>query len=85
MERIRQMKVSLKQKRIRDKLAGASEARGSVNHAEIAKLRVQIEEYEVCDCCLHVIMLMHPKRILHVDSTERCQGQGQDRGSKTPR
>lgn len=48
MENIRQMKVSVKQRRIRDKLAGASEARGSLHHAEIAKLRVQIEEFEVC-------------------------------------
>ncbi|KAI8105218.1 hypothetical protein M9435_000388 [Picochlorum sp. BPE23] len=46
MENIRQMKVSVKQRRIRDKLAGASEARGSLHHAEIAKLRVQIEEFE---------------------------------------
>eukprot|EP00889_Picochlorum_renovo_P002101 jgi/Picre1/29131/NNA_004524.t1 len=38
--------MSVKQRRIRDKLAGASEARGSLHHAEIAKLRVQIEEFE---------------------------------------
>lgn len=48
MENIRRMKTSVKQRRIRDKLAGASEARGSSHHAEIAKLRVQIDDYEVC-------------------------------------
>lgn len=46
LEYIQRTKESMKVKKKRDMLAFASEARGSSQHTEIARLRIQIEEYD---------------------------------------
>lgn len=46
MKRIQELKDSMKSKKKRDALASASGARGSSHHAELARMRVQIQEYD---------------------------------------
>jgi len=73
---IQDLKDSIKVKKKRDALASASEARGSSHHTELARMKIQMEEYEATLTSLREKMKLEVQK--HTLDVERYRERQKD-------